>query len=246
MGNANPKLYWQIIDKLKKTQGKDLLANYINADDWVTHFKDLYLQSFSDNSLNDEITKLEEDSQTSSLNNAITINEVKMSIRKLKNNKACGEDLILNEMIKSGSSIILPALTKLFNLILRSNKFPEKWNTNIQSIIYKSGNTTDCNNYRGISITSCLGKLFTSVLHSRLLSYLEDNNKISDKQAAFRPGFSTSDHLFTLRALINKHVKVDKKKLYVCFIDFRKAYDKVLRNGLFLKLLKKRSNRKLL
>jgi hypothetical protein len=108
----------------------------------------------------------------------------------------------------------------------------------MQSMIHKTGNHLDCNNYRGISITSCLGKLFTSLLQSRLLTYLEDNRKLSDKQAAFRPGFSTTDHLFTVRSLINKHVKANKNKLYVCFVDFHKAFDKVWRNGLFLKLLR--------
>ena len=45
---------------------------------------------------------------------------------KLKNNKACGEDLILNEMLKSGANILLLSLSKLFNLILRNHKFPSK------------------------------------------------------------------------------------------------------------------------
>ena len=104
--------------------------------------------------------------------------------------------------------------------------------------IFKAGCHLDCNNYRGISINSCLGKLFTSVLQSRLLSFLEDNNKLSDKQAAFRPGFSTTDHLFTLRSIINRYINVRKEKLFVCFVDFRKAFDKVWRNGLFVKLLR--------
>ena len=64
-------------------------------------------------------------------------------------------------------------------------------------------------------------------IQSRLLSYLEDNNKLSPKQAAFRPGYSATDHLYTLKSLINKYVHVNKEKLFVCFVDFRKAFDKV-------------------
>ena len=214
------------------------LSEDIDSDEWITYFKKLSLQSFCDNSLQDEVKELEGKVVDNELNTPITIREIKNNIRKLKNNKACGEDLILNEMIKSGCSVLLPALCKLFNLVLKSHTFPETWNITMQTMIHKSGNHLDCNNYRGISITSCLGKLLTSVLQSRILNYLESNRILSDKQTAFRPGFSTSDHLFTLRSLINKYIKVNKKKLYVCFIDFRKAFDKVWRDGLFLKLLK--------
>ena len=233
---TNPKLYWNIIDKLKGENNKESLANDIDPDEWIAYYKKLSLQSFSDDSLKEEISKLENHNAEAELNQPITISEIKKCIRRLKNNKACGDDLIMNEMLKSGSNILLPSISKLFNLILRNQKFPSNWNINIQSMIYKSGNHLDCNNYRGISITSCLGKLFTSVLQSRLLEFLEENNKLSDKQAAFRPGFSTTDHLFTLRSIVNKYIKASKGKLYVCFVDFHKAFDKVWRDGLFLKL----------
>ena len=194
--NSNPKLYWQIIDKLKDSESKDSLASDIDSEDWIRHFKNLSLQPYSDDSLNDEISLLESTASDNSLNVEFTIREIKVNIRKLKNSKACGEDLILNEMIKSGADILLPSITKLFNLILKNGHFPEIWNTNLQTPIYKSGNN--------------LGKLFTSVMQSRLLHYLEENNKISAKQAAFRPGFATTDHLFTLKSLINKYSKTSK------------------------------------
>ena len=236
--NVNPKLYWQLIEKLKGTDTKDSLVDDINPEEWIAHFKNLSLKSFSDTSIDKEIQEREANNEKHLLDNPITICEIKKCIRKLKNNKTCGEDLIINEMIKSGAYILLPSLCKLFNLVLKTGKFPEKWNINLLSPIWKAGNHFDCNNYRGISISSCLGKLFTSVLQSRLLSYLEDNHKISEKQAAFRPGYSTTDHLFTLKSLINKYINVSKGKLYVCFVDFQKAFDTVWREGLFLKLLR--------
>ena len=238
LGSTNPKMYWQIIDKLRNPDENEPLSSDIPTEDWVTHFKNLSLQSYADDSLNEEIENLEINNPECTLNDAITIREIKLNIKKLKNNKACGEDLILNEMIKSGSNILLPSIAKLFNMVLSNGKFPELWNTSLQSPIFKSGNHLDPNNYRGISITSCMGKLFTTILQSRLLSYLEDNNKLSPKQAAFRPGYSTTDHLYTLKSLINKYVHVNKEKLFVCFVDFRKAFDKVWRNGLFVKLLR--------
>ena len=45
-----------------------------------------------------------------------------------------------------------------------------------------------------------------------------------------------TDHVFILKTLINKYVYKCKKKLYVCFVDFIKAFDSVWRSALFLKL----------
>ena len=59
---------------------------------------------------------------------------------------------------------------------------------------------------------------------------------IDYNQVGFRKGFRTSDHVFTLKTLIDNTLN-NKKKLYTCFVDFKKAYDSVWRDGLFLKLL---------
>ena len=61
----------------------------------------LAVQSFSDNSLDDEINNLEHHNTPTSLDNPITISEVKLCIRKLRNNKACGEDLIVGKIFRN-------------------------------------------------------------------------------------------------------------------------------------------------
>ena len=102
--------------------------------------------------------------------------EVRKGISKLKNNKQPGLDLIHNEFIKLGSEILLLPLVKLFNRILNSGAFPESWNVSSVSFLQKNNNDVyDCNNYRCLSLTSCLGKLFTSLLQSRLHNCMEDN-----------------------------------------------------------------------
>ena len=67
---------------------------------------------------------------------------------------------------------------------------------------------------------------------------MEDQNNLSDNQAAFRPGRSTADHLFTMRSIVNRYLRLHKKNLYCCFVDFSRAFDSVWRDGLFYKLLK--------
>jgi hypothetical protein len=82
--------------------------------------------------------------------------EVKNSISDLKIHKKEGTDLILNEFIKYGYGVILKALVKLFNKILNVCVFPESWNLSLLSSIHKSGDPTDPDNFRGISVCSCL------------------------------------------------------------------------------------------
>ena len=168
-----------------------------------------------------------------------TCADIKHGIRKLKNGKKEGPDLILNEFIKTGTTTLTLTLVKLFNRILQSGKFPKLWNHSLISSIYKSGDPNDCNNYRGISVTSCLGKLFTSLLQKRLGDFLESRNLISHNQGGFRGGYRTTDHIYILKTLINKYLNKHKQKMYVCFVDFKKAFDSVDRRALLTKLLRK-------
>ena len=114
--------------------------------------------------------------------------------------------------------------------------FPTLWSMGIIIPIFKSGEYDDPNNYRGICINSCLSKLFTMLLNDRLVIFCDINNLIHYNQIGFRRGFRTADHIFTLKTLVDKAL-YQKKKLYVCFVDFRKAYDTVWRDALFYKLL---------
>ena len=111
------------------------------------------------------------------------------------------------------------------------------WTNGIIVPIHKTGNIKDPNNYRGITISSCLGKLFTKILANRLTCWLISNNILAEQQIGFRPGCRTSDHVFVLKSIIY-HMKKKRKKVFACFVDFRKAFDSVWRKGLLFKLYK--------
>lgn len=86
---------------------------------------------------------------------------------------------------------------------------------------------------------SCLGKLFCCILNDRLLEFVKTNNTLHPSQIGFVPGNRTSDHIFSLRTLIDKYVlNTTKGKLFGCFVDFRKAFDSIWHPGLLSKLLK--------
>ena len=128
---------------------------------------------------------------------------------------------------------------KIFNSILSKGVFPETWSEGLITPIHKSGSKSEPGNYRG----SCLGKLFTLILNTRLNNFLKENQILNHYQIGFRQGFCTSDHLLVLKTLIQSY-KSNRKPLFTCFIDFRKAYDSVWHEGLFFKLIKYECSRK--
>ena len=87
-------------------------------------------------------------------------------------------------------------------------------------------------------------KLYSYILNKGLTCWIKNNNLLNESQAGFRKMYSTIDHLFTLMSLIQKQL-LHRKIFYVAFIDFRKAFDSVIRSKLWAVLKKKRSERKM-
>ena len=85
-------------------------------------------------------------------------------------------------------------------------------------------------------ILSYFGKLFTTILSNRLKSYLDNMSILCEEQAGFRKHYSTTDHIFNLKCLIDMYLRCNKT-LFCAFIDYRKAFDSVDRCALWHKLL---------
>ena len=102
--------------------------------------------------------------------------------------------------------------------------------------VHKKDTLDDPDNYRGMAISSCLSKLYSIILLNRLTEEANKRQFISVNQIGFKKGKRTTDHVFVLQTLIDKILKHEKRKLFVAYIDFRKAYDSVNRNDLFFKL----------
>ena len=135
-------------------------------------------------------------------------------------------------------------LIMLFNKVFTKNSKIDQWSPSLIVPIFKSGVKMDPNNYRGISILSCLGKLFTSILNQRLLQYVIENNILSKEQLGFIAGNRTSDAHIILNNLLELYCHKRGKKIFSCFVDFSKAFDSIPWNTLFLKLTKLGISRK--
>ena len=104
-------------------------------------------------------------------------------------------------------------------------------------IFKNKGSVCDPKNYRGIALLPVIGKVFSSILNARLVSWAESNNKIDDRQAGFRRGYCTLDNIFIIDTLMTIYKK-KKAPLYMAFVDFKDAFNKISRPALLYKLNK--------
>jgi hypothetical protein len=238
MRSSNPSEYWKLLKSLDNESSPRNPAKEIDVTNWSSYFEKLIKnKNKKPSEWKEEVEKMECSMPPSILDSEISLKEIQTSIKALKNKKAPGLDQISNEMIKYSQHVMLPLLHKLFKLVLKSGCYPKEWAEGYITPIYKSGDPLSKDNYRGITISSCLGKLFNSVLNTRLDNFLTQRNVLSETQIGYKKGSRPSDHIFVLKSLVDKIVKLEKKKLYTCFVDFRKAYDTVDRDALFFKML---------
>lgn len=237
----NSKLFWNTVRSIKSNYHA---RNTISAADWYLHFKGVF---------NDELVKPAPnvlaihdsgkclpyfDSEIDVLDHPITEAEVMNAIKALKSNKAPGPDRLIGEFYKQSSPTCAYFLTKYFNKIFDYGSFPSTWCESLIQPLHKKGDINSPDNYRGISLINIGSKLYSYIINKRLTQWIEDNCIINEAQAGFRKKYSTTDHIFTLFSLVQKQFS-NNKKLYVAFIDFKKAFDMVDRNKLW-SILRKR------
>ena len=112
--------------------------------------------------------------------------EIEAFVRKLKINKATGLDNIPNNVLKHPS--VMQLLHVLFTKIFDSCILPSVWLKSIINPIPKGSNKDPLvpMNYRGISLLSCVGKLFSGIINTRIVNYCETNNIYEDEQNGLR------------------------------------------------------------
>ena len=178
-----------------------------------------------------------EDSDLQELNKDFTISDIEKIIKKLKNGKSPGGDHIIGEYLKNSPETLIETITNLFNLVLKSGVVPSNWCTGVIIPLFKNkGSVNSVDNYRGITLLSVIGKLFTSAINERLAKFLDNISARGEEQIGFRPGYSTLYHIFVLHTLIGFYLN-NKKRLYCCFIDYSKAFDLIDRVTLWRKLI---------
>ena len=88
---------------------------------------------------------------------------------------------------------------------------------------------SNSNNWRDITLLSLTSKVMSRIIHTRLSSALDE--KLRTEQVGFRKGRSCSDHIFTLRQILEQSHEFNSP-VYANFVDFRKAFDSIHRDSL--------------
>ena len=174
MSNGEQKKYW---NQLKKLEGSKDSEKYIPDYTLISHFREI---------LHDENIKLkyeEEDQNERLLDYEITEEELLKASKVLKNWKGTGIDNLYNEMIKPLVDIYPQLPLSLFNdLLQKKQEICKEWLHSLVTAIHKKGAKEDPDNYRGISLMSCLGKLFLTIINNRLTEYCLHKGILSPSQ----------------------------------------------------------------
>ena len=242
--STDPKVFWKELKSILSPNND--ATELIEKSEWFEHFNKLlnaesaknqdmgfldyvknslpYLELFSDD--------------VEGLNRSISQTEIESSTKDIKIGKSAHFDNIGNEILKYGLDQLKRPLAHLYNIVINKGEFPSLWSDGLIVPLHKKDDRLDTNNYRGIIISSCLGKLFLRIITKRINDFMDQHHKWSSRQCGFKKDHRTEDNLFILNTIFEKYVKVEKKKVYVAFIDFSKFFDKINRHIMLYKLLK--------
>ena len=164
----------------------------------------------------------------------ITVQEVETIVNGLPNGKAPGFDDITYEHVKYGGSKLKEALAYLFNRIVNEENIPRSFKLAVKIPIPKSNkDNMTFDNSRGISLLTTFNKIFKSITLCRINR--KYNRCIEGLQGAYQKEQSALTSAFIIDEVIN-HCLEDGDKIYACYVDVAKAFDKMWINGMLYKL----------
>lgn len=199
---------------LKNTDGTPILDMQQKLKRWTEYIKELF---------NDEDRGITTEAYTEE-GPVILREEIEYALKNVKSGKASGPDGIPVELLKLLNDDAISVLLDLFNTIYTTGIIPKEWLRSTFIPIPKKANAKDCNEHRTIALMCHTLKLFLRIIHNRIYKKLE--RELSDTQMGFRQGFGTREALFGLNILAQRCLDMNQK-VYACFIDLEKAFDKV-------------------
>jgi hypothetical protein len=151
--------------------------------------------------------------------------EVLKALRQMKKGKAAGPTGVVSEMLMADEGLSVEWMTALCNLIVAEGKIPDDWRRSVLIPVFKGkGDPMDCGSYRAIKLLEHAMKVIERVFERRIRSKV----KVDDMQFGFTPGKGTTDGIFVVRQVQEKH-RNKGKELFYAFVDLEKAFDRVPR-----------------
>ncbi|TWW57321.1 R2DM Retrovirus-related Pol polyprotein from type II retrotransposable element [Takifugu flavidus] len=228
------KRFWTTIRRLRR--GKQCTVNTVYSGDGVllTSTRDVVdrWKEYFEDLLNPTNTPSSEEVGPGDLEMGSCISgaEVAEVVKKLLGGKAPGVDEIRPESLKALDVVGLSWLTRLCNIAWTSGAVPLDWQTGVVVPLFKKGDRRVCSNYRGITLLSLPGKVYSGVLERRVRRIVEP--RIQEEQCGFRPGRGTVDQLYTLSRVFEGAWEF-AQPVHMCFVDLEKAFDRVPRGVLW-------------
>ena len=219
-------------------------------DMWKEHFQELLNENDSDNVMYDQQFKEHISGEVNSLNHIMTNSdtlalfedafsgsEITNLCSDLPNNKAPGIDLIMYEHLKYGGPVLHNSIATLFNLMTTKVKIAARLKVGLLFPAYKGRmkRKDKDDSYRGITLMPALNKLFEKAVWERMKKCSIMKRFPHPLQMAGREGSSAMDTSFCLHEAIRYHTERGGK-VFSCFLDIEKAFDKVWWDGLLYKL----------
>ena len=164
-----------------------------------------------------------------------SISEVIEAIDEIKSTAASGPDGIPVCVLKNCKTVLAPAIHMIWTESLRDSRVLAAYKSSNVSPLHKKDSKAEAANYRPVSLTSHVVKIFERILRKRMVSYLEENGLICSRQHGFRKGKSCLTQLL-------KHFDdiIDSLQsgndFDAIYLDYAKAFDKVDHRLLLKKL----------
>ena len=150
----------------------------------------------------------------------------KKKLSKIKSNAAPGPDGITAWLLPKLQDVLAKPICMIYNTSLSSGEVPSDWKCAHVTPVFKKGNRSMAENYRPISLTSIVCKIFESMLCNVITMHLNKHNLLKSSQHGFVQNRSCLtnllEYLETLTDLIDQGHCVD-----VFYLDFSKAFDRV-------------------
>ena len=161
-----------------------------------------------------------------------TEQEVAAEVRRLKKGKAADICCISAELLKAGGEAGIGWLIRVAWEVWCSRVIPADWTRGIILPFYKGkGSRLDCRNYRGITLLSVSGKVFSGILLYRARAHLQLLVGRRE-QSGFTPGRSTIDRMVTLNCIVQTRLEF-RQLLWIAYVDVRAAFDSVERDAIW-------------
>ena len=152
--------------------------------------------------------------------------EILKEIKNLNNKKSTGYDGICSKMVKFYAPVLADHLAHFFNIYFEKECFPNFLKIAKILPFYKNGDKTEPDNYRPISLLSCISKLFEKLIFKRISNFAAKNNLIDKHQFGFRSNHSCTQAILSIIDFFCE--SIDNKIFgYSCFFDLKKAFDTV-------------------